>query len=415
MSTTGVSKKTNGVLGPVSAEEVAILLGGANARPVLQQEKRQGQRSCVRIFSIADPLTGKTGISRFVEKTTPARHEYLVAAASLRASHSDRALLRWPGPRCLRVEHGDSGFLIYQEYLEGVGGGGADRGAPDLAPRLAAAIHQLNESLACLLQDDAFRTRGVSILRRRAQSLLRQFAGPLVLGRIRESLRRVHGQLDHHPLVMSHNDLHWGNIAIQGSASDPPLRIAFIDFGSVAWNYPGADLHHFASACDDDDSERSELAQQFFDRLSWHYAQLSHVPVDVVRAAAYGYASHRGFLRLDTDPRGPEMAFISALGFLQRAEEALGLRDRSVGVLALFKAVSEDAEQARGMAALAEGQARRLKQRCDRLKKRLRKPARCRRGSSTSAGIVPGGWFRVLVRTFGQSQSTKPNEPGSLG
>jgi len=399
----------------VSADQVAILLGGANARPVLQQEKRQGQRSRVRIFSIADPLTGKPGVSRFVEKTTPARHEYLVAAACLKASRSDQTLLPVPGPRCLRVEHGGSGFLIYQEFVEGVGRGGADRSAPGLAPQLAAAIHQFNESLAFLLQDDAFRARGVSILRRRAQSLLRQFAGPLVLGRIRDSLRRVHGQLDHHPLVMSHNDLHWGNIAIQGSASDPPLRIAFIDYGSVAWNYPGADLHHFASACDDDDSEQSELAQQFFDRLSWHYAQLSHVPVDVVRAAAYGYASHRGFLRLDTDPRGAERAFLSALGFLQRAEAALGLRDRPVGVLTLFKAVSEDAEQARAMASVAEGQARRLNQRCDRFKKRLRKHARRRREPSTSAEIVLGGWFRGLVRTFSQSQSTKPNEPGSLG
>jgi hypothetical protein len=176
----------------------------------------------------------------------------------------------------------------------------------------------------------------------------------------------------------------------------------------------------------DDDPGQSAVAQQFFDRLSCHYAQLSHTPVSVVRAAAYCYASHRGFLRLASDPRGPDRGFLSALGLLQRSQEALEHDDPPVGVLTLLRTLSADVDQAQARASVAEAAAHRWRRRLGRRKRRQRQTARSAVVSSASGPALPwaggiGGLARRLSRWRSpapkpeEPDSGKPNEPGSLG
>lgn len=89
--------------------------------------------------------------------------------------------------------------------------------------------------------------------------------------------------------VVSHNDLHFGNIWV-----GPAFEVKLIDFGLYGLNNCGAELHHFYTLS----TGSSKQDKQFYGLLAKNYSSIFKVPENFVNLAACYYAIIRIAMRL---------------------------------------------------------------------------------------------------------------------
>ncbi|WP_156824335.1 hypothetical protein [Thioalkalivibrio sp. ALE20] len=106
-------------------------------------------------------------------------------------------------------------------------------------------------------------------------------------------------------ICFSHNDLHFHNLWVRGSAE----RVKLIDYGMVRQNMMGADLHHFFRRW----MRGSQSDRDFFDALVESYVRYFDVSDGWVRAVACYYGLYRELRR-------------GGLGDLSREEEKEALQ-----------------------------------------------------------------------------------------
>lgn len=337
----------------MNPDQIARQLSGEqNATTRVSRETRQGDRSHVIIHEIIDETSelAPRQLGWFVEKRTSSRPEYELASAlhQLSQSSSSRSARPLPTPQIFGTFQNEDHYGIYQEFMDGIGllPSQDKEEASDIEPALAAAIAHFNRGAHELLAHHPSMPPRAQILRRRAQGLLRSHAGAFAARAIYTCFARISKELKAWPLIMSHNDIHLGNISTGNRLSNNE-RIRFIDFGQLEWNYAGAELHHFAVLFCDDREVSSGLSQGFFLRLSAGYASQLKIPLNIIQAGAYAYAAHRTCLRLDSSPKGAQAEFLLMLALLAKSEKLLNIETSRSDLFALIRSMSEAIKQAR--------------------------------------------------------------------
>lgn len=337
----------------MNPDQIARQISGEkHATARLSREARQGDRSHVIIHEIIDAASDRAPrqLGYFVEKRTTSRaeHELASALAKLNQDASSTRVRSLPTPQIFATFQSGDRHVIYQEFMSGIGllPSRDKEGPAEVEPALAAAIAHFNRGAHELLASRPSMPPRAQILRRRAQSLLRSHAGIFTAREIYGCFAGIFKELTAWPLIMSHNDIHLGNISIENPLADNE-EICLIDFGQLEWNYIGAELHHFAVLSCEDREISSGLSQGFFQRLSAAYGSQLQIPLPIVQAGAYAYAAHRTCLRLDSSPQGAQAELLLMLELLAKSEKLLNIETSRSDLLILLRSMSAAIKDAR--------------------------------------------------------------------
>lgn len=278
---------------------VAALLSGegSEARPTATIDEG-GDNLSLTILSAEGSQGGPRKL--FLEKKTHNRSDYRVARR-LAGSGSFTLL-----PEVYAANARPTGFLIYTDYLEDLESFAPDR---DGYRTLAQAAVRLSKDLARfpgLAERQPYFEYGWKGLHHH----LVEACG--VTDKEIQKVLSVAGKL---PLVMCHNDLTPDNIHLHSRGGSK--RVTFVDMGSIKANFPGAELHPFASAADMGGDAG------FLRKVAGEYSELSGVAEREVLFAAHLYAGsvalRNSINKLRADPYvAPALHFQSALRHLPR-------------------------------------------------------------------------------------------------
>lgn len=284
--------------------QIAAMVGGPSARAVRSEEIKRGTENYgIIIYRIDGSRQPSTEI---VEKITTWSPEAMLSHCIHQAGKQFRGLV----PRIYGVTRSERHYHIFMERLQRPHPPPDAHYGPELADLLAQDALRFSQAVQELMNDKKYAFPLSDATKSRGRAALRELVASSGEVSLKNALTTVEDELSLSKPVMSHNDLHWGNISLEWDENGPRPR--FIDLNLVGRNFPGAEFYFFARQ-----GRRESDKNPFFQRLSTTYASLSGVPVHLLRAAAYFQAAQRTCWGIHTAPARSKMA--------QRRNEAISL------------------------------------------------------------------------------------------
>jgi thiamine kinase-like enzyme len=280
-----------------SPEEVVSGLLGARARIncITQIVEGAGNSGIFVYTATDDSQLPRRSSAQFVAKRTDSWAEREFARKLHRRRTEDNAYSIFP--EIYGVGRVGGAVTVYMEYLYGVGT------IPPFnrttAEAIVRALYQLNQ---CFPKDrpSADATDVVADWHRRLVEHVKQArVGRFDPERAVEPIERILRQLKGWPLVLSHNDLHWSNMAQLGT--DRQQRTRLIDLGHLSVNLAGAEFHHFAHR-----AIFSGAYREFHGHLLAAYGALTGHSEDALWFASHCYALVRSASRIDWESATPD-------------------------------------------------------------------------------------------------------------
>lgn len=249
--------------------DLARRLAGRGASPVFDHAIKAGRDNLhLHVYACAPDA----GAPRFVEKRSRNLGEY--KAARILAGRAASPVL----PAIHAVALGASSYTVFMEHIAQAG---RFTPRPKLARPLAEALWQLNRD-ARTWPDHPRLTTPLPWFAQLGDGLRAHLLQDLAV--TERDLARLCAALRDVPRVMCHNDLNPPNILVTRSGDAEILR--FVDFGRIAPNRLGADLHGLA-----DLAEARHAGDGFLEETARAYGELCDRPPRDLLLAAYLYAA----------------------------------------------------------------------------------------------------------------------------
>jgi hypothetical protein len=183
-------------------------------------------------------------------------------------------------------------YVIYMEHLPSAG----TKWTPDskLIDSLVATISTLNQSFPDI-EPDATVSK---LMHDRGRLISTTLSGETDLcvpdHEFADISLRASEVLSDLPVVISHNDVLWANLALVQGKAKPTWRL--LDFGSIGRNIAGAEFHHFLRY-----ALLDPHYEPFFEQLTVRYAACTGLDAGHIQLSANHYALFRCALRLRWD------------------------------------------------------------------------------------------------------------------
>lgn len=257
--------------------------------PVTQSEPLRGGLSGSGVTKHMIYMNGAASAVCLVEKRLPLRARSLPEYEICRSifEQAQLGVTYRSLPTIISATCQGTHYSVIMPYYVGINAMMEDEEAH--ARLIARAVVDFNRATLDFTRNDKF-----ELLQRRLREFAAEGAGAALAALKQEILELSGSPLPEamgHPLVQSHNDVFFPNLATQHY--DRQHGIILVDFGLAGLNAVGADFHHFVKA-----AVTGKLSEGFLDTLFAEYAALTGVPETVLRLNAHEYALLRQFARM---------------------------------------------------------------------------------------------------------------------